>query len=433
MTLPHNDAGRAVHLGLGAFFRAHQAWYTQLANELGGRQWGITALTGRRPDQADLLNAQGCRYTLIERGPDGDRGIDIRSITAAGAGADPDVYRPALADPGLSVITSTITEKGYLVAETDAERIRTGATPESAIGRLVDGLKLRRESGAGPVAMVPCDNLTANGAHTRRVVHDLAEAVDPGLADWIDTNVSFVSTMVDRITPATTAADIADAAALVGWDDRAPVVAEPFSEWVLAGNFPAGRPGWDRVGARFVENVEPYEQRKLWLLNGGHSTLAYVGLSRGRTTIAEAMADEVCVAALHQVWADAAPCLPFSDEEIAEATQALTDRFTNARIQHRLVQIAGDGSQKLPVRLVSVQRARLAAGLGIGAAFPLAIGAWITHLGTDQVNDPQVAPLREKLAGISDRREKARTTLDFLDDDLAQFDDLVTDVAGNIA
>jgi len=424
--------GRAVHLGLGAFFRAHQAWYTQLANELGGEQWGITALTGRRPDQADLLNSQGCRYTLIERGPEGDRGIDIRSITAAGPGADLDTYRAALADPAVAVITSTITEKGYLVAEGDADRIRAGEAAESAIGRLVDGLRVRHESGAGPLAMVPCDNLTANGTHTHRVVHDLAQQVDADLAAWIDENVSFVSTMVDRITPATTEADIADAAALVGWDDRAPVVAEPFSEWVLAGNFPAGRPDWDRVGARFVDDVEPYEQRKLWLLNGGHSTLAYVGLSRGRSTIAEAMDDEFCVAALHQVWQDAAPCLPFSDEEIAEATQALTDRFTNARIQHRLVQIAGDGSQKLPVRLVSVQRARLAAGLGVGEAFPLAIGAWITHLATDQVNDPQVAPLRDKLSGLADKKDRARTTLSFLDSDLGADDALVTAVASHI-
>ncbi|HLQ82137.1 MAG TPA: mannitol dehydrogenase family protein [Bacillota bacterium] len=431
--MPESAPVRIVHLGLGAFFRAHQAWYTQLANELPGAEpWGIHALTGRRPDAAELLNAQDCRYTLIERGPDGDQGIDIRSIVQAGPGADPDSYRPAISDPAVAVITSTITEKGYLVGADDAERIRAGEVPGSAIGRLVDGLRVRREQDGGPLAMVPCDNLTANGEHTERIVLALAEQVDPGLAGWISDHVSFVSTMVDRITPATTDADIADARTLVGWDDRAPVVAEPFSEWVIAGTFPAGRPAWDRVGAQVVEDVEPYEQRKLWLLNGGHSTLAYVGLSRGHATIAEAMADPVCVEALEQVWTDAAPCLPFDSEAIDEATRALTDRFTNARIKHRLEQIAGDGSQKLPVRLVSVQRARIAQGIGIGAAFPVAIGAWVTHLATDKVNDPQAAPLRERLAGATDATERARIALSFLDSELAEDSGLVAEIAAHV-
>lgn len=424
---------RLVHLGLGAFFRAHQAWYTQLANELDDTEpWGINALTGRRPDAADLLNAQDCRYTLVERGPDGDRGIDIRSIVQAGPGADPDTYRGAISDPDVAVITSTITEKGYLVGDDDAARIRAGQAPGSAIGRLVDGLRVRRDHGGGPLAMVPCDNLTANGEHTERVVLGLAEQVDPGLAGWISDHVSFVSTMVDRITPATTDADVADARALVDWDDRAPVVAEPFSEWVIAGTFPAGRPAWDRVGAQIVEDVEPYEQRKLWLLNGGHSTLAYVGLSRGHSTIAEAMGDPACVEALEQVWSDAAPCLPFDADAIDDATRALTERFTNARIKHRLEQIAGDGSQKLPVRLVSVQRARIAQGIGVGAAFPVAIGAWVTHLATDKVNDPQATALREKLAAASDTTERARIALGFLDSELAEDTGLVTEVASHV-
>ncbi len=421
---------RIVHLGLGAFFRAHQAWYTQLANELGGEQWGIKALTGRRPDMAELLNAQDCRYTLLERGPEGDRGVDIRSIVAAGPGADADTYRSAISDPAVAIITSTITEKGYLVADDDAARIKAGEMPTSAIGRLVDGLRVRMESGSGPLAMVPCDNLTANGEHTERIVSALAEQVSSELAAWIGDNVSFVSTMVDRITPATTDADIADAKALVGWEDNAPVVAEPFSEWIIAGQFPAGRPAWEKVGAQIVDDVEPYEQRKLWLLNGGHSTLAYVGLSRGHETIAEAMADPECVAALHQVWGDAAPCLPFEQDEIDEATQALTDRFTNASIRHRLVQIAGDGSQKLPVRLVSVQRARISQGLPVGKAFPVAVGAWITHLATDQVNDPQADQLRASLSGSA--TDRARTVLTFLDSTLAQDEDLVAEVAANV-
>ncbi|MFW6599536.1 mannitol dehydrogenase family protein [Propionibacteriaceae bacterium Y2011] len=418
---------RIVHLGLGAFFRAHQAWYTQLANDLGGEQWGINALTGRRPDAAEVLSAQGCRYTLLERGPDGDTPIDIRSIVAAGHGADPAVYQAAIADEKVALVTSTITEKGYLVDPADHERIGTEA-PVSAIGRLVDGLRVRMERSGAPIAVVPCDNLTANGSHTAKIVGELAERTDPALAEWIGQHVSFVSTMVDRITPATTDADIADVQRLVGWQDRSPVITEPFSEWVLAGNFPGGRPAWEQVGATIVDDVEPYEQRKLWLLNGAHSLLAYLGLSRGHETIAQAMGDDTCVQAVHQVWADAAPCLPFDEAEITAATDALTDRFTNANIQHRLAQIAGDGSQKLPVRFVSVQRARLAGGLGIGQAFPTVVAAWLKHLATDLVNDPEVAPLQTELAGLSDPTDRAVATLRFLDDELAQDSELVADI-----
>ncbi|MDN5725450.1 MAG: mannitol dehydrogenase family protein [Propionibacteriales bacterium] len=423
---------RAAHLGLGAFFRAHQAWYTQLANQLDGAEpWGIWALTGRTPTAAEVLSAQDCRYTLLERGPEHDLPAEITSVVRASDGTDPERYRTALGDENVALVTTTITEKGYLVGDDEHEAVRAGR-PTSALGRLVDGLRVRHRTNQQSLAVVPCDNLTANGELSRRSVLDLAERVDQGLAEWIDDKISFASTMVDRITPATTAEDIADVAALVGWADRAPVITEPFSEWVIAGDFPLGRPAWDRAGARIVDDVEPYEQRKLWLLNGGHSMLAYLGLARGHQTIAEAMEDQVCLETLRQVWTDAAPVLPFSSDEIDEATDALVDRFTNARIQHRLAQIAGDGSQKLPVRFVAVQQARRAKGLGIGAAFPTVVAAWVTHLGTGEVNDSQAEQLRRELDEAPDSRKRARATLAFLDEELAGDDDLVAEVAAGL-
>ncbi|MFX4273074.1 mannitol dehydrogenase family protein [Propionibacteriaceae bacterium Y1685] len=420
---------RAAHLGLGAFFRAHQAWYTQLANQRPGAEpWGIWALTGRSPAAAEVLSAQDCRYTLLERGPDHDTPLEITSVVRADDGTDPENWRAAIGDQNVALVTSTITEKGYLVDDDEHEAVRAGR-PTSAVGRLVDGLRVRHRGNGAPLAVVPCDNLTGNGELTRRTVVDLADRVDPGLAAWIGEHVSFVSTMVDRITPSTTDSDLADTAELVGWADQAPVVTEPFSEWVIAGEFPLGRPDWHEVGATVVDDVEPFEQRKLWLLNGGHSMLAYLGLARGHRTIAEAMEDHVCLETLRRVWNDATPVLPFSTEEVAAATDALVDRFTNARIQHRLAQIAGDGSQKLPVRFVAVQKARLAAGLGLGEAFATVVAAWITHLGTDEVNDPQATALQQDLAGRSDPRERARSALTFLDEELAGHDDLVADVA----
>lgn len=411
---------RLVHLGLGAFHRAHQAWYTEQVNQLDGTEpAGIWAFTGRRPDAAISLQGQGYRYTLITRAAGGDSATTINSIVRASDGADREAWHTAMTDPQVAVVTLTITEKGYLAAEGEGDRIAAGAAGESAIGRLVDGLRARRSAGAGPLAIVSCDNLADNGAATKRAVTNLAGAVDPELAGWVDDNISFVSTMVDRITPATTAEDIATAADLAGWPDQQPVVTEPFTEWVLAGDFPAGRPAWERAGARFVDDIAPYEKRKLWLLNGGHSLLAYVGLGRGHETVAEAMGDPYCVDLLEELWAEARPCLPFGADELDEATQALRDRFTNPRIRHLLKQIAADGSLKLPLRIINVHQARKAAGLSVGIAAATVLAAWITHLGTDLVTDPSAEQIRQALASETDKRGRAKILVQHLAPDLA--------------
>lgn len=377
---------RIVHLGLGAFHRAHQAWYTQHAVD--AADWGIAAFTGRSPDAARMLASQDGLYTLIERGPDGDRAEIIGSISAAYDGADTARLTALLAAPTTAAVTLTVTEPGYrlrrdgLIDGADPEVIRdiaalrgTDPMPVTALGRLLAGLAARRRADAGPVAVVPCDNIPANGPLIRRAVHELALRVDAGLAAWVAEQVSFVSTSVDRITPRTTAADLASAAELTGFADAAPVVAEPFSDWVLCGDFPAGRPAWETAGVRFVADIEPFEQRKLWLLNGSHSLLAYLGTLRGHLTVADAIADPECLAAVREFWAEAAATLP-EGLDIDAYCAALLDRFGNARIAHRLAQIGMEGATKLGPRIAPIAHAQLAAGRDArGCAAVLA--AWI--------------------------------------------------------
>ena len=395
---------RVVHLGLGAFHRAHQAWYSDADDG-----WGIAAFTGRSPRAARELAAQDGVYTLLERGADGDRAALVQSVVEAHDGADAAAWRSAVANPQVAVLTLTVTEAGYHATPTggldrddpvvvaDVASLVRGGPAHSAPGRLVDGLRSRREAGGGPIAVVSCDNLAGNGRVTRAVVGELAGAVDPALADWVDTHVAFVATMVDRITPATTDAD-RRAAHELGFDDAVPVVAEPFSEWALAGAFPAGRPAWERAGARFVDDVEPYENRKLWLLNGAHSLLAYRGLAAGHETVAQAFADASIAAEVEALWAEARAVLPLPDAEIDEAVASLRERFANPRIRHTLAQIAVDGSFKLPLRVAEPMRRRLAAGLGPGQAQVGVLAAWALHLErvgpTDEASRALVGPVR---------------------------------------
>ncbi|MET0805704.1 MAG: mannitol dehydrogenase family protein [Lacisediminihabitans sp.] len=426
---------RIVHLGLGAFHRAHQAWYTQLANDLGTEAgWGIAAFTGRSPAAAEALHAQGEVYTLIERSAFGDTATVIESISEAMPGTDHARWRAHFADPAVAVVTLTITEVGYRLGQhggldlSDPEvagdilRVGAGEPAVTAPGRLADGLRQRMLAGAGPIAIVSCDNLSDNGGATRAAVLGIAGGE---LAHWIEQNVSFVSTMVDRITPATTADDRAIAERLIGATDAVPVVTEPFSEWVLAGEFPAGRPAWDRVGARFVDDVAPFERRKLWLHNAAHSLLAYRGLLHGHSTVDEAMLDPDCADAVEQLWAEAREVLPFDDAELDRALEALRDRFGNPRIRHLLAQVAADGAKKLGPRIIDPVRARLAAGLSAGDAQLGVLAAWALHLTTDDRRDPLAGDLAESLGGLGSS-ERAEAVLAFLAPDL-------TELAGRLA
>jgi fructuronate reductase len=382
---------RIVHLGLGGFFRAHQAWYTDRAPDAAG--WGIAAFTGRSPRQAQALDPQDGLYTLATKDRDGDRYEVVASLSAVHAASDHDAFLGYLRSPAVALVTLTVTEAGYhrgadgaldvghpdVAADLAALTGSLTAQVSTVPGRLVAGLAARREAGAGPLAVVPCDNLSDNGSVARRVVLDLAGRVDAGLRAWIKEQVSFVTTMVDRITPRTTDEDRAAVTAATGFADASPVVTEPFAEWVVSGNFPAGRPRWEDAGVTFVDDVRPFEARKLFLLNGSHSLLAYAGSLRGHTTVAEAIADPTCRAWVHQWWEEASRHLAVPEESIAAYRSALLGRFGNGAIRHLLAQIAADGSQKLPVRVAPVLRAERAAGRMPDGAVRI-VAAWLLHL-----------------------------------------------------
>lgn len=417
---------RIVHLGLGAFHRAHQAWYT--ANARDGAGWGIAAFTGRTPDAAEPLAAQGGVYSLIVRDADGDRAELVGSVVEAVPGDEVGRLVELLAAPATAIVTLTITEAGYRtrpdrtpdagdpLVVADIAALGSGAAPATTLGRLVAGLDARRRAGAGPLAVVPCDNMPDNGAFAADGLVALAAAA--GLhetARWIREEVAFVATSVDRITPRTTAEDRDAAERLTGWADAAPVVTEPFSDWVLQGEFPAGRPAWESAGAVFVDDIEPYERRKLWLLNGAHSLLAYAGLRTGHGTVAQAIGDPALRLAVAEFWDEACRHLP-ADLEPGVYRAALLDRFDNARIEHRLAQIGMDGVAKLRVRAVPVLLAERAAGRS-GAGALAAIRAWI-DLTMDGVAPQDAAGEAVAAARCSDDPERA--LLDLLDERLAQ-------------
>ncbi|HEX7805839.1 MAG TPA: mannitol dehydrogenase family protein, partial [Cellulomonas sp.] len=292
---------------------------------------------------------------------------------------------------------------------------------------LVAGLAARRRAGVGGLTVVPCDNLPDNGSAVARVLGDLAGLVEPGLADWIADNVGFVTTMVDRITPEPTAEDLATVEAKTGVHDRAPVVTEPFTEWVLSGQFVGGRPRWEDAGATFTADVGPFEERKLWLLNGAHSMLAYAGSLRGHVTVADAMRDATCRVWLEEWWDAASSHLSLPPADIAAYRAALTERFANPRMRHRLDQIAFDGSQKLPIRTLPTLRRELAAGrVASGATRPVA--AWVCHLRGHGavVTDARAVEVQPLASGPLP--DAVRRVLEVLDPELAGNDALVAAV-----
>jgi fructuronate reductase len=404
---------RIVHLGIGNFHRAHQAWYTAHAED--ADQWGIAGFTGRRADMAEALRPQDGLYTLITRSPKGDDFELVGSLSAVHAAAEHDAYLDYLSRPDVAIVTITVTEAAYLrapggaldvdreVVQRDLEALRED--PRSSVGslpaRLVAGLLARRSAGAAALTVLSCDNLPENGEVTQTVVTDLARLVDDTLMSWIETNVDFATSMVDRITPGTTDEDRKLVKESCGYIDAYPVATEPFSEWVISGTFPAGRPRWESAGARLVDDVEPFEQRKLWLLNGSHSMLAYAGSIRGHQTIDEAIADGDCRSWVEAFWDEASRHLSLTADDITKYRQALLTRFSNPRAGDQLARIAADGSAKLPVRTLPTVRAERAAGrIPVGCATTIA--AWVLHLRGfgAPIKDPGAAAAQAAANGV---------------------------------
>ncbi|CAM3779399.1 Polyol:NADP oxidoreductase [Bordetella sputigena] len=412
-----------VHLGLGNFHRAHQAVYTEDAMLAAGGDWGICGVSLRRPDTRDALAPQGGLYSVLIRDANGQRVRVVRALRRVlVATEEPDAVLAALRDPHVRIVTLTVTEKGYCLDPRTggldfahpliARDLRDPDHPQSVPGYLVAGLRTRRDN---PYTVLSCDNLAHNGAALRRVVLDYARALDAGLADWIEDGVAFPSTMVDRIVPATTDADRQAAAAALGCVDAWPVPAESFRQWVIEDRFPAGRPAWEQAGALLVDDVTPYETAKLRMLNGVHSTLAYLALLAGIKTVDQAVAQADLHALLHRMMSeDIAPTLTVpADFDRARYRDDLLARFANPTLKHRCIQIAMDGSQKLPPRLLGTVADRLRAGHAVDR-LALGIAAWMRFLAGRsesgaalELNDPMAERLRALAApeapGVVDR------------------------------
>jgi fructuronate reductase len=421
---------RIVHLGLGAFSRSHVAWYTHRAAD--AEEWGIAAYTGASAELAERLTGQGGLYTLVERGAAHDTFETVTSIVRAQPGGDLESWLTDLSATTTAIVTLTITEAGYRLTPLDTPDLsdprvvrdidllgrlaRDGTPPDqcvvaTALGRLVLGLEVRRRAGAGPLSIVSCDNLPDNGGHLGRGLVAFADACLPQTAAWIRENVAFVGGSVDRITPRVDDLEMRRLRTRLG--DAAPVVCEPFSDWVMSGDFPAGRPRWEDAGVRFVDDIEPWEARKLWLLNGSHSILAWRGILAGHETVADAIADRACRDLVETFWDEAERNLP-GELDIPAYRRALLDRYENPRIEHRLDQIAADSSVKARLRIVPVAvrelaQERPASGCAQAlAAFLAASDAKLLPVDRGRPSRPRLEDLSPELAASAEFADAVR-------------------------
>ncbi len=376
-----------VHFGLGAFHRAHQAWYTDLAMDAGERDWAIAGVSLRSPTVAEQLNPQDGLYTLTERSGNeaATRVVGaVREVLVAPR--EPGVVVARIASPDTKIVSFTITEKGY--ARQPDGTLDFAAAERSFYPLLAEGLARRAASGHAGLTLLSCDNLPANGRELERLVEQWLAARAPDLVDWVQRECAFPSTMVDRIVPATTAEDLAALEAGLGIRDHGAVFTERFSQWVIEDRFAGPRPGWDKHGAQLVRDVAPYETAKLRMLNGAHSALAYLGLERGHSYVHQAIADPPLRALVERLMRQEAATsfAPAPRQDLSAYADALLARFADPALNHRLTQIATDGSQKIPQRWLET----LAAHRGECPAILEALAAWMRHVRGDvrPVDDP---------------------------------------------
>ncbi|WP_456268078.1 mannitol dehydrogenase family protein [Kushneria sp. AK178] len=415
-----------VHLGLGAFHRAHQAQVVEQCIARGEREWGICSVNirGNRA-LVETLREQDFRYHLAEYT---DRAhVTLREIRAISEtlftgtdsqgqqGEDLPALLSRLSEADTRIVTLTVTEKGYYLSPSEgtllvddpaiAADIARPETPRTAPGILVEALARRRQAGLPPFTVLCCDNMPDNGERTRRAVVALAERRDRELADWINTQVAFPASMVDRIVPAMDDEAFTRLRRL-GCDDPAAVVSEAFLQWVIEDHFPQGRPDWAQAGVEMVEDVAPFETMKLRMLNGAHSLLAYTGPLMGLETVSEAVADPLLQTLLRRyMLEEAAPTLSMPESvSLQDYADALMARFGNDSLRHRLHQIAMDGSQKLPQRWLRGGEERLATSDDdkVLSATVFGVAAWIRYTrGVDEqghaypVNDPMADQLAQ--------------------------------------
>lgn len=415
-----------VHLGLGAFHRAHQAVHTEdAAAATGETHWGVLGVTQRSARVAEQLTPQDGLYGVLTKGRST---TSLRVIGSLRGVAFPATQTPEvlarLAAPTTHVVSLTVTEKGYrraagggpdlddagtqadlaaLAAELGAPGAADVRPAATSTGLLVRGLARRHATSGAPVTVVCCDNMVDNGSQVRRLVTGLLDAT-PGaqaLRAWVEESVRFPGTMVDRIVPATTAEHRAQARELLGLHDEGLVVGEPFTQWVVEDDFAGPRPAWERAGATLTHDVAPYERAKLRVLNATHSTLAYLGALHGYRTIAEAVGDP----ALEQVARalideDVLPTLtPPDGLDLHAYRDSVLERFANPNTGHTTIQVAMDGSQKLPFRLVATAADRLAAG-AVPHAVARALAAWMVFVQRGASVTGDALPLDDPLADL---------------------------------
>jgi fructuronate reductase len=402
------DVG-VVHFGPGAFHRAHQAWYIErlLARN---RAWGICAVSLRNPELRDALAEQDNLYTLAVRGETVSYQVigALREVLVAPE--DPQAVLARLCAPGTRVVTLTITEKGYCLAadgtlDVTHPDIRKDfahpRAPTSAIGFIAEALRRRHDAKLPPFTVVSCDNLADNGTRLARAVAQFAQATNPGLVQWIRDEVRFPRTMVDSITPATTPSLREAVAGALGLEDRQPVQREELLQWVMETGDGEAAPDWESVGVIRTPDVPAYERAKLRLVNGAHSTLAYTGLLMGRETVAQAIADGTLGGVVRALMLeDIVPTLKApAGLDLHAYVRDILRRFANPGIRHELSQIAWDGSQKLPIRILGTVRDLLAAGKAPDRLC-LALAAWMRFvrraaLRGDTLHDPLASELLE--------------------------------------
>jgi fructuronate reductase len=394
-----------VHLGIGAFHRAHQTVYTDKAMAQGDRDWRICGVSLRTGHVRDQLQPQDGLYTVTEKGRGEPKTTLIGAVARVlVAPESPAAVISSLASQDTKIVTLTVTEKGYCQAadgsldethEAVAAEL-AGGDPAGIYGFLAEGLARRRSAGLGGLTLLSCDNLSANGTRLRSLLTSFLERTDPDLADWCADHCTFPSSMVDRIVPATTEDDVARLAERLGVRDEGAVFTETFSQWVIEDAFAGARPRWNEVGAQLVQDVHPYETAKLRMLNGAHSALAYLGLECGLTYVHEAMESDAIRQLVDLLMRNeaASSLSPAPGQDLDAYADTLMDRFENPALEHRLAQIAMDGSQKIPQRWLATlshhqQQARDC------PALLEALAAWIVHVRGESrmVEDPIAAKL----------------------------------------
>jgi fructuronate reductase/mannitol 2-dehydrogenase len=406
-----------VHIGVGGFHRAHQALYFDELASLGERGWGVIGVGLRRPEMGQVLADQDGLFTVIERSREGGRARVVGSVIGyLYAPEDPQAVLAALADPRTQLVTLTITGGGYFVGDDDAlddedEGIRHDLShphlPRTMVGFLVEALRRRRDNGDGPFTVLSCDNLPDSGAAARTAVTGFAQLRDPELAAWITDNVTFPSSMVDRITPETSPATRDQIEREYGVPDRWPVVTEPFRQWVIEDDFCAARPPLEKVGVQFVEDVGPYKLVKARLLNGGHSALGYLGALRGHERSDEAMDDPLIRAAVEALLTtEVLPLLPaVPGMDLDDYRDQTLLRFANPAIGDSLARLARRGSVKMPSYVLPSLHDALAQDRPHRLLL-LVVAAWMRYLrGTDldgrpiKVEDPKLESLSALVRG----------------------------------